>query len=347
MESANHIDGPLSSMICFRTICLSDRYGIKQGPMENSEKHGQIWAVGGGKGGTGKSFISSIMGTYLAHKGGKTILLDADLGGANLHTFLGLIRPRHTLTDFFDKKVPLQDIIMQSGIANLGLITGSFGSMDSENINHAQKLKLFRHIRTLDADNILIDLGAGTHRNTLDTFLLADRMIIVTAPEITALENMYQFIKSVYFRKLKFIFNTFDLSTSIQETWKNRAAYNIRSLKDLIAHLRLTSDRIRAIFDHEMSGFVMHIVINQVRTPRDILIGENIRSICMNILGLPVIYAGYSRYDDAVQKNINNREPFMLFNRLSPLVTEIKAITDNIVAGTNISVERDLINGSL
>lgn len=315
--------------------------------MEHQEKQCKIWAVGGGKGGTGKSFITSSTGTCLALKGNKTVLLDADLGGANLHSFFGLNKPRYSLADFFERKIPLQDIMVQSGVANLGLITGSIGSLDSESINFAQKQKLFRHIRALDADHILIDLGAGTHINTLDTFLLADRMIVVTAPEITALENMYQFIKSVYFRKMKSIFKTYDLSATIQETWKNRAFYNIRSLKELIAHLRESSEHIRDIFDREISGFVVHIVLNQVRTTRDILVGENLKSTCMNFLGLKVVYAGYCRQDEAVHDNINNKEPFLIFNRISPVVKEIKTLTDNIVAGTHLSVRKDLVNGSL
>lgn len=320
--------------------------GIQE-PVENPGKQGKIWAIGGGKGGTGKSFMTSSMGTCLAMKGCRTVLLDADLGGANLHSFFGLNRPRHSLTDFFEKKVPLNDIIAHCGIANLGLITGSVSSLDSESINHAQKQKLFRHIRTLDADNILIDLGSGTHINTLDTFMLADRMIVVTIPEVTAIENMYQFIKSVYFRKLKFIFKTYHLNTLIQETWKDRASLNIRSLKDLILHIRQNSDHLSEIFEREMSGFVVHIILNQVRTPRDVVVGENLKSVCMNFLGLPVVFAGYSRYDEAVQKNINNKEPFMIFNRLSPVVKEIKTLTENLITGTHFSVPRELINGSL
>ena len=315
--------------------------------MDNPGKQCKIWAVGGGKGGTGKSFITSNAGTCLALKGYKTILLDADLGGANLHSFFGLNRPRYSLSDFFDKKIPLQDIIVPTGIANLGLITGSIGSLDSEGINYAQKQKLFRHIRALDADHILIDLGGGTHINTLDTFLLADKMIVVTTPEITALENMYQFIKSVYFRKMKFIFKTYDLNTTIQQTWKNRATYNIRSLKDLIAHLRESSDHVRGIFDHEMSGFVVLIVLNQVRTTKDILVGENLKSVCMNFLGLPVVYSGYCRQDEAVHDNINSKEPFLIFNRISPVVKEIKTLTENIITGTHLSVRKELDNGSL
>ncbi len=305
-----------------------------------------IWAIGGGKGGTGKSFITSCIGTCLAQKGYKTLILDADLGGANIHTFFGLIRPCHSLTDFFDRKVPLLDIVTESGIPNLQLIAGTIGSLDSENINHAQKQKLFRQIRNIEAEIILIDLGAGTHISTLDTFLLADRMIVVTVPEVTALENMYQFIKSVYFRKLKAIFKTYSLNALIQDTWKERSTYNIQSLKDLIAHLKQSSEEIKGIFDREMSGFIAHIVLNQVRTPRDIIVGDNLKSVCMNFLGLPVVYSGYTSYDIAVLKSINCREPFMLCNRLSPIIPEIKLLTENIITGTHHSVRKDFLNGS-
>jgi len=315
--------------------------------MENSAHNSTIWAIGGGKGGTGKSFLTSCMGTHLAMQGVRTTLIDADLGGANLHSFFGLNAPRHTLADFFEKKKPLQEITVHSGIANLQMIAAPGASMESESINHAQKLKLFRHIRSLESDNILIDLGAGTHVNTTDTFLLADRMIIVTSPEITSLENMYQFIKSVYFRKLKAIFKTHGLTSLIQDIWKNRSTYGIRNLKELIGHIRQSSPQMRDIFDQEMGGFVLYIVLNQVKTPRDIQIGENLKSICMNVLGLPAIYAGYSRYDEGVKDSINKREPFMLFNRLSPVVGEIRTLTNNIIAGTGVTVQRELRNGGL
>ncbi|HXC92592.1 MAG TPA: AAA family ATPase [Geobacteraceae bacterium] len=314
--------------------------------MHNPEKHCEIWAVGGGKGGTGKSFVISSMGTHLAHKRGRTILLDADLGAANLHTFLGMNRLRHSLSDFFERKVPLSDIVTQSGIANLELISGSFASLDSESINTAQKQKLFRHIRALEADHVLIDLGAGSHINTLDTFLLADKMIVVTSPELTAIENMYQFIKSVYFRKLKTIFKTYNLSATIQEIWKNRAAYNIRNLKDLIVYLKQSSDHIHEIIERELSGFVVHVVLNQVRTPRDFVVGENLKSVCSNFLGLTVIYAGHSRHDEAVQKSINSKEPFMLFNRFSPLAKEIRTLTEIIATGSALSLQKDPDHGN-
>jgi flagellar biosynthesis protein FlhG len=313
--------------------------------MEDTGRHSSIWAIGGGKGGTGKSFVTSCMGTHLALNGHKTLLLDADLGGANLHTFFGLNKPRLSLADFFEKKVVLHDIIVQSGINNLKLILGSGESLDSKSINHAQKQKLFRHIQNLNADTIIIDLGAGTHINTLDTFLQADKMIVVTAPEITALENLYQFIKSVFYRKLKSITKTYGLTTTVQEAWDNRASYNIRSPKEFMLHLKRSSDHMREIFEREMSGFVIHIVVNQVRTPQDIHVGENMKSLCLNVLGLPAVYVGYSSYDEEVRKSINSREPFMLFHRLSPVGVEIRALTHNIVTGTHFSIQKDVLNG--
>ena len=110
----------------------------------------EIWAIGGGKGGTGKSFVTSSVGTYLATKGKRIILIDADLGGANLHSFLGISRPRNSLTDFFEKKSALNDLIVGTGIGDMGLVTGDLQSMDSGGIKYAQKQKLFRQIKSLD-----------------------------------------------------------------------------------------------------------------------------------------------------------------------------------------------------
>jgi flagellar biosynthesis protein FlhG len=138
--------------------------------MLKKKKEAQIWAVGGGKGGIGKSFIVSALGNHLAQQGHKVILVDADLGAANLHTFLGVGKPRTSLTDFFEKKLPLAKLVVPSGIENLGLLVGAIHSLAADSIKYAQKIKLLRHIKKLDTDYVLIDLGAGAHFNTIDTF---------------------------------------------------------------------------------------------------------------------------------------------------------------------------------
>lgn len=300
----------------------------------------EIWAVGGGKGGTGKSFVTSSVGTYLASKGKRVILIDADLGGANLHSFLGISRPKSSLTNFFEQKASLDSIIVGTGIVNMGLVTGDLQSMDSGSIKYAQKQKFFRQIRALDTDFILIDLGAGSHSNTVDTFLQADRMIVVIVPEITAIENMYHFIKNVAFRKLSFALGTIGLKHIVLDTWKDRTEYGIKNIRDLIDHLKGISSNIRDALQRELSAFRINLVLNQVRGSHDVSIGASVRSICMKYFGFHTNYVGYVEYDDCVWSSINKRQPFMKEYAGSRCAREIERVADNLVNGKQIRVIR-------
>ena len=97
----------------------------------------KIWAIGGGKGGTGKTFVTSSLGTFLARQGKKVIIIDADLGGANLHSFVKQKRPKYSLTDFFTNKIPLHQVIEKTQISNLELAAGDIHSFDYKSINRA------------------------------------------------------------------------------------------------------------------------------------------------------------------------------------------------------------------
>ncbi|HYG67960.1 MAG TPA: P-loop NTPase, partial [Anaeromyxobacteraceae bacterium] len=143
----------------------------------------RIVAIGGGKGGIGKSLISANLGIELARRGNEVVLVDADLGGANLHTTLGLDVPRRSLSDFIERRyAKIEDVVTQTGIPNLGLVSGALDHLDAANPRYAQKMRLLRHVQSLDADYAILDLGAGTHSNTLDFFLVADHGVLVLVP---------------------------------------------------------------------------------------------------------------------------------------------------------------------
>jgi flagellar biosynthesis protein FlhG len=109
----------------------------KVGPSQSKDSK-IIWTIGGGKGGSGKSFITANIGVCLSKMGSRVILIDADLGGANLHTFLGISPPALTLSDFIKKRVPhLQDVLISTDIPNLQLLTGAqdlLNAMDSKSV---------------------------------------------------------------------------------------------------------------------------------------------------------------------------------------------------------------------
>jgi flagellar biosynthesis protein FlhG len=305
---------------------------------EKPEKECEIWAVGGGKGGTGKTFITSSIGTYLARKGRQVVLVDMDIGGANLHSFFGLERPTRSLTSFFETGATLSDLVVRTEIESMTLITGDIHSLSTESLKFSQKLKLFRQIMKLHAQNVIIDLGAGSRANTLDTFLLAEKMIIVLTPEIIAIENMYHFIQNALFRKIKKTLTDYGFKETVQQIWDRRVEYGVKNLKDLIDHLKDGFPYIGMILDNELRNFQIYLILNMVRSNQDIQIGTSIKSVLKRYLGVPVRYVGYIAYDDAVWRSVRERKPFMMNYLSTGCAKEIETLVENIIRAGDIAV---------
>lgn len=295
----------------------------------------KVWAIAGGKGGTGKSFVTSNVGSCLAKKGKDVILIDADLGGANLHSLLGVKQPEASLEDFFNKKVPLKDTVRihGNGSGKIGLVTGDIHSLESGRIKHTQNQKLFRQIRRLSADHILIDLGAGSHFSTLDSFLLADKKIVVIVPEITSIENMYQFIKTALFRKLHSSFNSHSLKYQFHNTWKERDAKNIKNINQFMDCLSKTSAEASDIIAKELQDFVIDIIVNQVRNDEDIKTGRSVQSVLLKYLGINSSNIGHIEYDDAVWNSIRAKNPVINASPSSQSALGIEKVTENLIRG--------------
>src|SRR3990172_4757948 len=155
----------------------------------------RIIAVGGGKGGAGKSLLAANVAIYLATLQKRVVLLDADLGGANLHTFVGVERPRVTLGDLFEKRVPrVEDVVVETAVAGLGLVSGEGDPNWIANPRPAQKLRLLNQVQKLDVDYLVVDLGPGSGFNAIDFFLGADVGALVGGPGPTSVANPHRFI---------------------------------------------------------------------------------------------------------------------------------------------------------
>ena len=149
-----------------------------------------IWSIAGGKGGVGKTALASNLGVALARRGKRCVLVDLDLGGANLHTVLGVPTPTRTLSHFLKREVEeLSDICQPTSTPNLTLISGAQSFLDIANLKHAQKERLIRHISTLDADHVILDVSAGSAYNALDFFLVGQHRILTVVPEVLALSD--------------------------------------------------------------------------------------------------------------------------------------------------------------
>jgi flagellar biosynthesis protein FlhG len=295
-------------------------------------RHRQIWAVGGGKGGIGKSLITANVGICLAQLGKRVVLIDADLGGANLHTCLGVPSPRATLGEFIHRKIEnLEDIVTETPIANLGLISGAYDFLGAANPKHAQKIRLLRKIQSLDYDFILLDLGAGTAFNTLDFFLTAEQGILAVLPEPTSIENAYRFIKTAFYRRLKMLEPHFGIREMIQLAMDQQSARNVRTPADLLEEIRKVEPEKGARLIREMRRFRPKLVVNQVRAGGDAAIGHQIATAVRKYFGIDMEYIGHLEYDDAVWRSVRRRRPLLLEFPNSKLHRSFSGIVDRLL----------------
>lgn len=292
----------------------------------------QVWAVGGGKGGIGKSLVASSLAITLSRQGNKVVAVDLDLGGANLHTTLGIDLPRQTLSDFFSHRVDsLDKCLSPTGITDLSIISGAQDSVQVANINYANKVRLLQKLRELDADYLVLDLGAGTNFNTMDFFLYADIGMITLLPEPTSIENAYRFIKSAYYRRLKMSRHLKSIRKLITTAMDAKNPSGIRSPSDLFREVNNTDPEAGIQLKEEIEKFRPKLIINQARTQTDIDIGFSVKTVCKKYFGIDMDYVGYLDYDSAVWQSVRRKRPLMLEFPNSKLVSSLERITQYLL----------------
>ena len=158
-------------------------------------RRARILALTSGKGGVGKTFLSANLAASLARRGRRVLVLDADLGLANLDVVLNL-HPKITLHDVFTGKVDLEDAILPAPGGFSVLLAGS-GLVEYSRLTPEVRDQLVRIIDTLAPrfDHILIDTGAGISDVVLYAVSLADDVLVLATPEPTSMTDAYATIK--------------------------------------------------------------------------------------------------------------------------------------------------------
>jgi flagellar biosynthesis protein FlhG len=300
-------------------------------PLESKKK---IWAIGGGKGGVGKSLVSANVSICLALMGHKVVAVDLDLGGANLHTCLGLPIPQVTLSDYVSKKVTnFEDLLVSTPISNLKIISGAQDEIGMANLKHMHKNQIIQKLHEINADYILFDLGAGTAFNTIDFFIAADKGILVVLPEPTSIENTYRFIKSVFYRRLKLVegVSETEIDQIINEAMSAKVTTGQSSPADLVKKIAELNPEIGLKVRAEINKMKPNLIINQVRSQADIDIGYSMQSICRKYFGIEMNFPGYLDYDQSVWQSVRKRKPLLIEYPNSKLVNNFDRIVNRLL----------------
>ncbi len=155
-------------------------------------------AITSGKGGVGKSNIAVNLSICLAARGLRTTLVDADMGLANADLLMNL-QPRYTLSHVLAGVRSLEEITAK-GPGGIRFIPGASGVHELADLSEFERQNLIAQFQKLEtsADMLILDCGAGISRNVISFALAADRVLVVTTPEPTALTDAYATIKALH-----------------------------------------------------------------------------------------------------------------------------------------------------
>lgn len=279
--------------------------------MENIQR--SIIAIGGGKGGVGKSVIAANLAVLLALMDRRVILVDMDFGSSNLHICLGEKSPTASIKDFLlNKKSTLNDILIDTQVKHLKLISGAGDMPGLANMKYSQKLKIIRHLKDLKGNYIILDLAPGITFNVLDFFSIADKTVLVTTPEATSITNTFSFIKAVVFRKLSRAFKGNNEITCLLDLAKDPS--NVRGIRTL-AELEAVIEEIDAEealkFKSILESFKPQFILNMLRCEDEMTMGHMLTSLVGQYLSVKCECLGCVPYDNSLPDSIAKARPFM------------------------------------
>jgi flagellar biosynthesis protein FlhG len=283
---------------------------IQSGP--SASTRAQLIPVGGGKGGVGKSFIVANLAASLARLGHRVIAVDGDLEGPNLHTCVGISKPRVSLADFVaQREEDLGKLLLDTSIPNLQLIAATDGNLATPQPTQSRRVRLIRELRELDADFVFLDLGAGTHAAVMDYFMVGDDGVIVIVPEPTSVENAYGFVRAAFYRRLRLAMASHDMRKVVTIAMDQRNERGIRTPLELLHEIQMLDPAEGTRFVETMRAFRPRLIINGVRTAEDIKLGFAIQSVCRKFFGIEADYLGYVNHDESARRSVRARRPLI------------------------------------
>lgn len=295
-----------------------------------------IWAIGGGKGGTGKSFISANLAMDFARQGDEVVLIDADLGGPNLHTFLGMKKTDIDLGHFITNQVTdLRDVAIPTPQEGLTLVKGTENVLFTANLNYFKKLKLIRHIRTFESKRIIVDIGTGASYNCIDFFLLSNPGILVINPEPTSIENAYYFLKSCILRLLKMYINHYQIQDLVKKV-AEQIQDTSRSIYSFLSEIISQDKQYADLLFRALKRFRPCLIVNKARTDKDRMLGHSIVNVVQKYLVIDLDFLGSVPMDESVHTSLQSRKPYIHMNPDSDVSAALRDIAEKLTEITRL-----------
>ena len=272
-----------------------------------------IIAVASGKGGVGKSFFSSSLAMSLTAAGEPTLLVDADLGGANLHNFLGYKVPPVGIYNFLREKTRMEDVITKTPVG-IDFIAGSGDVLGMAHITRVERARFIDKLEHTNYAHVVMDLGAGTTFNTVDFFNRADHKVVVMNSEPTSIENAYGFIKIALYRHLERYLSSNQAFEAINKRLRNKSL-TYPNIDGIVSDVAQIDPAVAETIKNFVNGYKIGIVLNLVRFKKELNVFYGFETILKKYLSITVEKLGFIPYDEKISESVRVMQPFYYSNR--------------------------------
>jgi flagellar biosynthesis protein FlhG len=293
---------------------LGESGSSKQISPERKQTRGRrVLAVGSGKGGVGKTLVSSSLALGLAeHLDHRVLAIDVDLGGANLHTGLGIKRPSFALNRFIMDKIPLKDLSTSSGFDGLRFISGASDIIGLAEFTDADRIRFVDELETFRDETIVLDLGAGSSLFNLDLFCTAHEGILVTTTEPTAVQNAYGFLRAAIYRRLRLLYQAEDGLLDMIGEATNHRGDQTDSIPNLIRRVSEFNRSAASRLEELIGQLRIGLVVNMAKTREAAMVADKLAKTVRQYLGVRLDFLGSVDFDTSVRRSVCEWRPLVV-----------------------------------
>jgi flagellar biosynthesis protein FlhG len=306
----------------------------------NEQEQRKIIPVASGKGGVGKSVVAANLGVILASYGKRVVLVDLDLGGSNLHTYLGIKNRNPGIGNYVQSKNPdFNEILVDTPYNNVKFVAGDVLVTGTANLTQTERRSVMRAIESLDADYVILDLGSGTSLNVVDFFLLSNTSVVVTTPQTPSILNAYSLLKNATFRHLLRTFTKpRTVANYLKDIVKEKQPGGTPTIAEILEHMHQLDRKTGDEATSQLARLHPYIVVNMAETPEDMDITEELRNLIFRNLQVDAGCLGLVFNDRAVGESVRKLQPVSVADHEALASKELDRIAQKILQSPRFPV---------
>jgi flagellar biosynthesis protein FlhG len=289
----------------------------------------RVIAIGGGRGGVGKSLVAGSLAVYFAQLGKSVVLVDGDATGGNLHAHFGIAASSAPEPD---DPAALPQSLVATSIPGLSILPAPHDAVEPPlALRAGRKMRWLGRLRTLPAEYLVIDVGPGHGAFALDVMAAADVALCVTVPEPPAIETTYRYLRASFRRQLR--------KSIVRDRFRihllDRALRELGTLPSPLDLVRALSKIDRALGEiawSEANRLRHALVVNQTRVRTDLELGGWMSGLAWRHYGLRLDEIGHIEHDDTVWLTVRRNKPLLVDAPTSKAARNIERIARRVLA---------------